>query len=136
MFQTEEKPSMLRDLTGKRIFIVEDDAIIRDLYKDVLSRQDCEIFMAASGEEAIEMWPQGVYDLLICDLGLPGMDGWEFINFVRKENNSIPIIALTGWGDMISKEKSDAHQVERVVSKPVKLNQLLGYISDLIYHSK
>ena len=74
---------MIRDLTGKQIFVVEDDAIIRDLYRDILSRQGCEIVMAASGEEAVEIWPQGVYDLLICDLGLPGMSGWEFINFVR-----------------------------------------------------
>jgi hypothetical protein len=54
MYQTEDNPSMVKDLTGKRIFIVEDDAIIRDLYKDVLSRQGCEICMAASGEEAVK----------------------------------------------------------------------------------
>jgi signal transduction histidine kinase len=130
--EVSDATTLLDAIQGKRILIVEDEAIIRELYEDVLSREGYELAMAGSGEQGLEAWSKKNYDLIICDLGLPGMSGWEFIRTIRDENNEIPIIALTGWGDMISSEKAEAYRVNKVVSKPVKLTHLLNYIHELI----
>jgi ligand-binding sensor domain-containing protein/signal transduction histidine kinase len=130
--EVSDATTLLDAIQGKRILIVEDEAIIRELYEDVLSREGYELAMAGSGEQGLEAWSKKNYDLIICDLGLPGMSGWEFIRTIRDDNNEIPIIALTGWGDMISSEKAEAYHVNKVVSKPVKLTHLLNYIHELI----
>jgi CheY-like chemotaxis protein len=116
----------------KRIFIVEDESTIRELYRDMLGMQGYIVFTVESGEEGLQHWNDNSFDLIICDLGLPGMNGWEFIARIREHNSRIPIIALTGWGDMISNQEAADHQVQKVVSKPVQLSQFMDIIYELL----
>jgi ligand-binding sensor domain-containing protein/signal transduction histidine kinase len=129
---TKDATEVLDSIKGRQILIVEDEAIIRELYDDILSKEGYQLVMAATGEDGLKEWQKSRFDLIICDLGLPGMSGWEFIRFIREDNNEIPIIALTGWGDMISPEKADAYDVNKVVSKPVKISHLLNHIHELV----
>jgi CheY-like chemotaxis protein len=117
---------------GKRIFIVEDESTIRDLYQDMLGIQGYVVLAVESGEEGLQYWDNDSFDLIICDLGLPGMNGWEFIARIRENNSVVPIIALTGWGDMISTQEASDHKVQQVISKPVQLNQLMQIIYNLL----
>ncbi len=116
----------------KRIFIVEDESTIRDLYKDMLGMQGYTVFTVESGEEGLQHWDNDSFDLIICDLGLPGMNGWEFIARIRQRNARVPIIALTGWGDLISTREAANHQVQKVVAKPVQLGQLMQIIDEIL----
>jgi len=120
------------EIKEKRIFIVEDESTIRELYKDMLGMQGFDVVTVESGEEGLQYWDDRSYDLIICDLGLPGMDGWEFISRIRKNNTRVPVIALTGWGDMISAREAEFHQVQQVIAKPVQLNQLIEVINNLL----
>jgi signal transduction histidine kinase len=131
---TKDATEVLDSVKGRQILIVEDEAIIRELYDDILSKEGYQLVMVATGEDGLKEWQKSRFDLIICDLGLPGMSGWEFIRFIREDNNEIPIIALTGWGDMISPEKADAYDVNKVVSKPVKISHLLNHIHELVVH--
>ncbi|MGD9899618.1 MAG: response regulator [Calditrichaceae bacterium] len=128
---TEQKKRSSKNTVDKQIFIVEDEEIIRNLYKDILGNNGYELLMSKTVKEGKSNWGDGNYDLVICDLGLPGENGWGFIKFVRENNQSIPIVALTGWGDMISKEQSSKFNIQRVVAKPVSVGQLLKLVSDL-----
>ena len=117
---------------GKTIFIVEDESTIQDLYKDMIGSLGYNVVTVASAEEGLQLWNNDTFDLIICDLGLPGMNGWEFIAKIRQQNSMIPIIALTGWGDMISNQEAADHQVQKVVSKPIQYNQFTQIIYELI----
>jgi len=130
--ETKKEPETLKVKKGKRLFIVEDESIIRDLYKDMLGSQGYMVFMVESGEEGLRQWNNESFDLIICDLGLPGMNGWEFIKKIREQNSTIPIIALTGWGDMISSQEAADHKIQKVISKPVQLSQFMQDIYNLL----
>jgi CheY-like chemotaxis protein len=132
--EVKDATEVMDSVKGRRILIVEDEATIRELYDDILSKEGYRLSMVASGEDGLKEWKKNNFDLILCDLGLPGMSGWEFIRFIREDNNDIPIIALTGWGDMISPEKADAYNVNKVVSKPVKISHLLNHIHELVAH--
>ena len=115
----------------KAIFIVEDEVMIRNLYVEMLEMNGYSVSSFSSGEEALENWKKDVYKLIICDLGLPGMNGWEFISRIREYDSSIPIIVLTGWGNDIGEEHLKEFDVQKVLTKPVSLGQLMETINIL-----
>lgn len=131
-YENKQEPGPVMAKKGKRIFIVEDESTIRDLYQDMLGIQGYVVLAVESGEEGLQYWDNDSFDLIICDLGLPGMNGWEFIARIRENNSVVPIIALTGWGDMISTQEASDHKVQQVISKPVQLNQLMQIIYNLL----
>jgi ligand-binding sensor domain-containing protein/signal transduction histidine kinase len=126
---TEDRPATSSN--DKAIFIVEDEQMIRDLYVEVLEMKGHPVLAFASGEDALEEWKNDAYKLIICDLGLPGMNGWEFISRVRETDTYIPIIVLTGWGNEIGEERAKELDVQKVLSKPVSLEELMSTINKL-----
>jgi DNA-binding response OmpR family regulator len=121
----------LEKKTDKGIFVVEDEEMIRDLYVDILTMKGHTVSAFRSAEDALEEWQKDGYKLIICDLGLPGMNGWEFISKIREKDSYIPIIVLTGWGNEIGKEKANELDVQKVLAKPVSLEELVGTINEL-----
>jgi ligand-binding sensor domain-containing protein/signal transduction histidine kinase len=115
----------------KAIFIVEDEQMIRDLYVEVLEMKGHSVTSFSSGEDALAEWKNNGYKLIICDLGLPGMNGWEFISKVRETDTYVPIIVLTGWGNEIGEERAKELDVQKVLAKPVSLEELMSTINDL-----
>jgi CheY-like chemotaxis protein len=117
--------------TDKSIFIVEDEQMIRELYVEVLEMKGHQVSSFSSGESALKEWKKDGYKLIICDLGLPGMNGWEFISKVRETDSYIPIIVLTGWGNEIGEEHAKELDVQKVLAKPVSLEELMSTINEL-----
>ena len=82
-----------------KILVVDDEARMRKLVKDFLTRKDYMVDEAGDGEEAIEMFfSDKKYDLIILDIMMPKMDGWEVCKEIRKESK-VPIIMLTAKGE-------------------------------------
>jgi ligand-binding sensor domain-containing protein/signal transduction histidine kinase len=127
---TPEKERALKTET-KKIFIVEDEPLIRELYTDMLAMKGHQVVSYASGEEALANWDSGSFKIIICDLGLPGMNGWELISRIRKTEHTIPIIVLTGWGNEIEDERALELNVQKVLAKPVSIELLVGTIEEL-----
>jgi signal transduction histidine kinase len=125
----EDRP--VKGSTEKAIFIVEDEQMIRDLYVEVLEMKGHSVLSFSSGEDALEQWENNGYKLIICDLGLPGMNGWEFIAKVRETDTYVPIIVLTGWGNEIGEERAKELDVQKVLAKPVSLEELMSTINEL-----
>lgn len=129
----EEKPEETSENNShlKKIFIVEDEQMLRELYTEILTIKGHKIVSFPSGEEALKSWKKGMFKLLICDLGLPGMNGWEFIFKIRETDTKIPVIVLTGWGNEIGEERMSEHNVQRVLAKPVTIDILTQTINEL-----
>jgi two-component system CheB/CheR fusion protein len=89
-----------RLLRGRRILLVEDSADTRDALERIFQRRACEVTTAASGEEALELLKNAPPEIIISDLGLPGISGLEFMIQVRKhpEWKDVVAIALSGLG--------------------------------------
>lgn len=87
-------------LRGRRILLVEDSADTRDALQRIFQRRECQVQAASSGEEALEIAQREPPEIIVSDIGLPGMSGLEFISKLRSqpEMHNVVAIALSGLG--------------------------------------
>ena len=100
-----------------RILIVEDEVAIADLEKDYLELSDFQVDICNSGDEGLDMALKGDYNLVILDLMLPGMDGFEVCRKIREEKN-IPILMVSAKKDDIDKIRGLGLGADDYMTKP------------------
>jgi len=118
----------------KRILLVEDTSHLSEEIADILRLEGYQIAVANSGLKALERLPELQPDLIITDLLMPGMDGFELIKKVRSSVNlkSIPIIILsakTSAADQVLGKEAGA---DAFLSKPCKAHELVAAINSLL----
>jgi CheY-like chemotaxis protein len=118
----------------KRILIVEDNEMNRDMLSRRLTRRGYEILIAIDGRDGIEKARTQQPDLVLMDMSLPEIDGWEAARQLKAdaETKNIPIIALTAHAMDGDREKSLAAGCDEYDSKPVDLPRLLQKIEGLL----
>jgi CheY-like chemotaxis protein len=116
-----------------RILWVDDEEMIRLLGKSMLKTLGHDADMASSGAEALEYLAKGnEYDLVITDVGMPEMSGWQLVEKIKSEGYTTKMAVLTGWGSEISQEDKDRYNVAYVLGKPVALKDLKALINDVL----
>lgn len=117
-----------------KILLVEDNELNRNMLERRLLRKGFQVILAANGEESIAKAAQDSPDLILMDLSLPGIDGWEATRRIKADNETavIPIIALTAHAMTGDREKALAAGCDDYDSKPVELERLLGKIQRLL----
>jgi two-component system, cell cycle response regulator DivK len=117
-----------------KILLVEDNELNRDMLSRRLQRKGFEVAMAVDGLQGVEMALAGGYDLILMDMSLPELDGWEATRRVREANQTkrVPIIALTAHAMSGDREKAMAAGCDDYDTKPVELDRLLGKIQALL----
>jgi CheY-like chemotaxis protein len=116
-----------------KILLVEDNEMNRDMLSRRLSRRGFEVDIATDGEQGVAMAQTGGYDLILMDMSLPGIDGWEATRRVRAqpETQTVPVIALTAHAMAGDRERALAAGCNDYDTKPVELERLLGKIAAL-----
>jgi two-component system, cell cycle response regulator DivK len=119
---------------SKRILVVEDQEDNRQIIRDLLSATDYEITEAISGEEALVAVAKRRPDLILMDIQLPIMDGYEATRRIRAEPGlqSVPIIAVTSYALSGEEEKARAAGCTDYVPKPYSPRQLLAKIREYL----
>ncbi len=113
----------------KHILIVEDNEVNRVFVENILLRNGFMSTSAVNGKEALEKYRENYYDLVIMDIMMPCMDGYEATRQIRKlEKANTPIIALTADTHKGSREKCFSSGVNDFLQKPVKITELLRAI--------
>ncbi|HEY9861875.1 MAG TPA: PAS domain S-box protein, partial [Candidatus Obscuribacterales bacterium] len=124
------------NLTHVKILVVDDDADMRDLASFILTQAGAQVTTAASAIQALTFLNQSVPDLLLCDIGMPEMDGYSLIRQVRKwspeQGGTIPAIALTAYAGEINQQQALAAGFQMHISKPVEPEVLIEAISSLL----
>lgn len=109
----------------KRILWVDDEENIREIAEQYLELLDFKGDVVESGEEALLCLSKNKYDLVITDIGMLGINGWQLSRKIKEQfNGNMKVIVLTGWGAEISEEKKKEHNVLHVLGKPVSLKEL------------
>jgi CheY-like chemotaxis protein len=113
-----------------RILLVEDNEMNRDMLSRRLVRKGFEVDMAMDGQQGVEMAVAGGYDLVLMDMSLPEIDGWEATRRLRAapETASTPIIALTAHAMSGDREKALDAGCTDYDTKPIELPRLLAKI--------
>lgn len=127
------------ELNGIRILVVDDDADSREMLKFFLKNYNALIMTAESVKEALAQFAESKPDILISDLGMPEMDGYDLIKQIRafpEENDKrTPAIALTGYVSAEEQKRVEAAGFDVHIAKPVDYNKLLKTISSLLRKS-
>ena len=117
-----------------KILLVEDNEMNRDMLSRRLVRKGYEVVCAVDGLEAVEMAGSEAPDLILMDMRLPELDGWEATRRVKAdpETQSIPVIALTAHAMAGDREQAMDAGCDDYDSKPVDLKRLLGKMQALL----
>jgi two-component system, cell cycle response regulator DivK len=117
-----------------KILLVEDNEMNRDMLSRRLLKKGFELVMAMDGEQAIEMAQSEAPDLILMDISLPGLDGWEATRRLKAmpETQAIPIIALTAHAMAGDREKCLEAGCNDYDTKPVEFPRLLDKIQGLL----
>lgn len=120
------------------ILIVEDEDAIRRVLKKVLSEENPKYKLdeAPDGEKAISLIKIQHYDLVLCDIKMPKKDGIEVLEFVSSYDSSIPIIMISGHGDLKTAVKAMRMGAYDYIEKPPDLNNLLNSVRSALVKTK
>jgi CheY-like chemotaxis protein len=123
--------------TNARILIVEDNEMNMDMLSRRLERKGYVVLRAETGESGIHMCRTEQPDLVLMDVSLPGMDGWEATRILRAglDTRSIPIIALTARATPEDREKAKRVACDDYETKPVEFKRLLEKIAAILTRS-
>jgi signal transduction histidine kinase/CheY-like chemotaxis protein len=116
------EPSLERLPT--RLLVVDDEDFVRDLLREILESENCDVCVAASGSEALSVFGQMEFDGVFTDIGMPGMSGWELAREIRQTDKKIPIAVITGWGEAVASHEQKAAGVDWVVAKPFTADRI------------
>ena len=117
-----------------KILLVEDNEMNRDMLSRRLTRNGFEVVIAVNGQEGVDLATSSKPDLILMDMSLPILDGWEATRQVKANpaTRSIPVIALTAHAMVQDKEKALAAGCDEFDTKPVQLPRLLEKIKALL----
>ena len=117
-----------------KILLVEDNEMNRDMLSRRLQRKGYEIVLALDGQSGVEMAQSQAPDLVLMDMSLPVLDGWEATRRLKADaaTQHIPVIALTAHAMSSDREKAIEAGCDDYDTKPVELPRLLGKIAALL----
>ena len=115
-----------------KILVVEDDGSLKRLVCRLLSDNGYQPCGCANAEEAFDAMDREPFDMVITDVMMPGMDGFEFADAIRQQDREIPILFMTALDDMTSKRKGFRIGIDDYMVKPIELDELLLRVEALM----
>lgn len=116
-----------------RILVVEDDANILRIMKDLLTMSGHEVFVAADGEIGLKYLQSDTFDLMITDLGLPGINGWDLARASKRYQIDVPVISISSWQGKEAEEKTREYGIDIAIWKPFRIDQVHQAIDSLCF---
>jgi PAS domain S-box-containing protein len=117
---------------AQRLLVVDDDIEVLGILQDMLRFKGYKVVTATDGEKAVEFIEKEDFDLVLTDLGMPGISGWEVARSAKGRNPKLPVVLLTGWGAQYEEEDIGSRGVDMVLSKPLNWDKLIESIDKLL----
>jgi GAF domain-containing protein/CheY-like chemotaxis protein len=115
-----------------RILVVDDEQEVRNVVSEILAAQGHEVVQASGGPEGLAYLDRGgPVDLVLTDLGMPGMTGWEVARAAKARRPSLRVGLLTGWGEAPAAKPEDRAAADFVIAKPVTLDGLRAALASV-----
>lgn len=115
-----------------RILVVDDEKAICRFMNRFLSREGHFVKTADNGGEAVKILKSEEFDLVLCDLAMPGVSGLDVLREIEALDKRPKVGVITAWGEVLSKFKRRDLQIDFVIKKPIELAELTGRINDVL----
>jgi CheY-like chemotaxis protein len=125
-----EKEVSSKETCPARILVIDDEESVRDILSRMLKMKGHQVVAASNGEEGIERFKRGEFDLVFTDLGMPKISGWDVGKAIKKMNPRVPIAMITGWGMELNREKLTESGIDLIVSKPFNFDEVIKLVSE------
>ncbi len=108
-----------------RILVIDDERSIRNTLKDILEYEKYEVDLAEDGPKGLEKIKNGEYDVVLCDIKMPGMDGIEVLDKLSESSSDLPVVMISGHGNIDTAVEAIKKGAFDFIEKPLDLNRLL-----------
>ncbi len=112
--------------------LVDDDPEVSEVLELMLSQMGHQVTVVTKGEEALTLFGQGDYSLVITDLGMPDISGWDVARAVKQKKPGTPVLLITGWGIQIDGKEMAAAGVDGIIAKPFGKQALGAQLARLL----
>jgi two-component system autoinducer 1 sensor kinase/phosphatase LuxN len=129
----EKAPHTIPPLGRKsQVLVVDDNEAVRDVLSRMLSFLGYDVTLAGNGLEARKLFLTGSYDLVITDLQMPLMNGWELSRLIKERSPNTPVMVVSGACDERCWEEVDMNCVDAIIPKPFRLKEIEGTVRRLL----
>ncbi|MEE4198990.1 MAG: sigma-54 dependent transcriptional regulator [Bacteroidales bacterium] len=108
-----------------KILVIDDEKSIRDTLKEILEYEDHQVELAANGDEGLTLFNENKYDIVLLDIKMPQKDGIEVLEEIFRINYEVPVIMISGHGNIDTAVESIKKGAYDFIEKPLDLNRLL-----------
>lgn len=117
------------DLPALKVLCIDDEPAVREALREIMEIDGHSATVAGSGETGIAAFREaiggeGAFDVVITDLGMPDMDGWEVAEQIKGISPETPVFMLSGWGDLMQGESNETRTVDVILGKPPKIDDI------------
>ncbi|MGN7765758.1 response regulator transcription factor [Paenibacillus sp. 22594] len=118
------------------ILVVEDDSKLRQLFCTVLTKNGYNAIPAVNGEDALTLLDKEYIDLIICDIMMPLMDGYELTRTLRDNNNNLPVLMVTARENFADKQQGFLVGIDDYMVKPINVNEMILRVGALLRRAR
>jgi DNA-binding response OmpR family regulator len=126
---------MSKDAQEKRVLIVDDDEAITIPFQKVLQNSGFSVDTVSTGQQTLEITEKSVYHLIILDINLPDMKGYEVAKTVREKDNDINLIIITGYPDLADAIDALDLGIDDILYKPIGIDEM-KQVTERVLNSK
>jgi CheY-like chemotaxis protein len=116
----------------RQLLVVDDNQAVQDVLSRMLSFLGYDVTLAGNGLEAGTLFLTGSYDLVITDLQMPLMNGWDLSRMIKEQSPKTPVVVISGGCDEAHREKTNLSCVDALIPKPFKLKEIGGTVRRLL----
>jgi signal transduction histidine kinase/CheY-like chemotaxis protein len=122
--RAEEAEGAPDELPALDVMVVDDEGPVRDVLRDIAAALGQRVTACASGEEALRSLRPGAFQLVLTDLGMPGMTGWDLARHVRDLDPDVTLVFVTGWGEDVDPRTAGEVGADLVLAKPFNVDDV------------
>jgi CheY-like chemotaxis protein len=112
-----------------RVLVIDDEPFVRETLGEILRQQRHDVVVADDGASGLARFREGAFDLVMTDLAMPGMSGWQVAQAVKAARPRVPVVLVTGWGVEVQADELHTHGVDRVMTKPFRFEDVQDVVA-------
>jgi len=134
--QDEEKLKDLEKFPSRKILVIDDEEGVRDVLEGILKSGGHRVTLAETGQEGLEEFRKTDFNLVLTDLGMPEISGWELAQRIKEIDPDMPVGMITGWGVAFTKEKLKEEGIDFILFKPFDCARVVRKVSATLKSKK